>query len=246
MTTAATFPPSWSIERSAAPALANAAYDRFLELLRDLVDDDWGLPTDCTRWTVRDIVAHVLGWAETTTMRQFMRLNRLGKPVARELGAPLIDGMNEVLVRQRASLPPSTLVERLERIAPKAVTARARVPAPLRLLPINTPEGRINLGYLNDHVFTRDLWIHRVDIGRATGREISLTAEHDGRIVADVVAAWADRHRRPFRLELEGAAGGVYQRGSAGDEHRLDAVEFCRIVSGRVEGTELLATRVLF
>ena len=121
-----------------------------------------------------------------------------------------------------------------------------RVAAPLRLMPIGTPEGRINLGYLTDHIFTRDLWIHRVDICRATGREMTLTAAHDGRVVADVVADWADRHGRPFTLILEGPAGGAYRRGSGGEELRLDAVDFCRIVSGRAEGTGLLATKVLF
>jgi uncharacterized protein (TIGR03083 family) len=246
MTTIAPLAETRRIEKSEAPALARAEYDRFLELLRSLNDRDWTQPTDCDRWSVRDIAAHVLGWAETLTVRQLMRVNRLGKPVARELGGPLLDGMNEVLLRQRAGLSPAELVDRLEQVVPKAVAARSRVPAPLRLMPIATPEGRINLGYLNDHIFTRDLWIHRVDICRATGREIALTPHHDSRVVADVVADWADRHGRPFTLVLDGAAGSVHRRGSGGEQLRLDAVEFCRIVSGRAEGTGLLATKVLF
>jgi uncharacterized protein (TIGR03083 family) len=246
MTTTAALPGIRRIEKAEAPALAGAAYDRFVELLRSLSAGDWTQPTDCTRWAVRDIAAHVLGWAETVTMRQFMRLNRLGKPVARELGGPVIDGINEVLVRQRASIPPSELIDRLAEVAPKAVAARSRVPAPLRLMPIATPEGRINLGYLNDHIFTRDLLIHRIDICRATGHELALTEGHDGRVVADVVADWADRHQRPFTLTLEGSAGGVYRRGSDGEEQRMSAVDFCRLVSGRAAGTGLLATRVPF
>ena len=41
-----------------------------------------------------------------------------------------------------------------------------------------------------DMVWTRDVWMHRIDITRATGRPLvgKLTAEHDGRIVADIVA----------------------------------------------------------
>jgi len=234
------------IGRIEAPALAAGEYERFVDLLRSLNPDDWTRPTDCTRWDVRAIAAHVLGWAETVTMRQFMRLSRLGKRVARELGSPPIDGMNEVLVRQRAGVPPAELVARLEAAAPRSVAARFSVPAPLRLMPISTPEGRINLGYLNDHIFTRDLFIHRVDISRATGRQMVLRAEHDSRIVGDVVVDWADRHRRPFRLLLHGPAGGVYERGFDGEEHRLDAVDFCRIVSGRAQGAGLLATRALF
>jgi uncharacterized protein (TIGR03083 family) len=246
MTTIAPLTQIRRIERAEAPALALAESNRFLDLLRSLRDDDWSKPTDCTRWDTRGIAAHVLGWSETLSMRQMMRLQRLGKPVARELGGSLIDGMNEVLVRQRADIPPAELLARLEQALPRAVAARSSVPAPLRLLPMSTPEGRINLGYLNDHIFTRDMWIHRVDITRATGARMELTADHDSRIVADVAADWGGRHRRPFALVLEGPAGGVYERGSGGEEHRLDAVAFCRIVSGRAEGTGLLATRVLF
>lgn len=246
MTTVAPVAEIRRIQKAEAPAIAGAEYARFLDLLRSLDEDDWTKPTDCTRWDVRAMVAHVLGWVETLTMRDFQRLNRLGKPVARELGGPQIDGVNEVLVRQRADIPPLELVARLERGVPPALAARASVPAPLRLIPISTPEGRVTLGFLNDHIFTRDGWIHRVDITRATNREMVLTADHDSRIVADVVFDWQSRHRRPFTLILEGPAGGVYERGTGGEEHRLDAVEFCRIVSGRAAGTGLLATKVLF
>jgi hypothetical protein len=38
----------------------------------------------------------------------------------------------------------------------------------------------------------------------------------------------------------------VFERGDGGEEHHLDAVEFCRIVSGREHGTGLLATGVVF
>jgi uncharacterized protein (TIGR03083 family) len=246
MTTMATVATRGRIQKGEAPTIASAEYGRFLDLVHTLSDDEWGKPTDCTRWDVRGIVAHVLGWSETLTMRGFMRVQRLGKPVARDLGGPLLDGMNEVLVRQRAGFSPAELVTRLERAAPKAVAARASVPAPMRLLPVSTPGGRINLGFLNDHIFTRDLFIHRVDITRATGREMVVTADHDARIVADVVADWAAGHRKPFTLVLDGAAGGTFADGAGGQEHRLDAVEFCRIVSGRAPGAGLLATPVLF
>ena len=88
--------------------------------------------------------------------------------------------------------------------------------------------------------------MHRVDLAQATGEPLELTPNHDGRLVADVVRDWADRHGRPFRLELDGPAGGSFAVGVGGEEHSLDAVEFCRILSGRGTGPGLLATRVLF
>jgi hypothetical protein len=64
--------------------------------------------------------------------------------------------------------------------------------------------------------------------------------------VADVVDEWAQRHGRPFELVLTGPAGGRWQVGTGGERIELDAVEFCRTLSGRVEGHGLLATAVPF
>ena len=89
--------------------------------------------------------------------------------------------------------------------------------------------------------FTRDVWMHRVDIARATGQTMVLTAEHDGRLVADLVAEWAETHGEPFTLELDGTAGGTYVAGADGEHVQIDAIEFCRVVSGRATGTGVLA-----
>ena len=75
---------------------------------------------------------------------------------------------------------------------------------------------------------------------------MQLTADHDGVIVADVVAEWAGRHRQPYTLRLTGRAGGQSTSGTGGPELELDAVEFCRVVSGRGTGEGLLGTRVPF
>jgi hypothetical protein len=88
--------------------------------------------------------------------------------------------------------------------------------------------------------------MHRIDLSRATGRELVLTADHDGRIVADVVADWARVHGQPFDLVLQGPVGGHFRQGTGGEHHELDAVEFCRTIAGRREGTGLLTTEVPF
>lgn len=102
------------------------------------------------------------------------------------------------------------------------------------------------MGYLLDVILTRDTWMHRVDIARATGRPLELTPEHDGRIVADVVAEWARRHGRPFTLHVEGPAGGTFTNGVDGEEITIDAIEFCRILSRRATGAGLLTQEVPF
>jgi hypothetical protein len=89
------------------------------------------------------------------------------------------------------------------------------------------------LGYVTDVILTRDPWMHRLDLARATGQDPVLTADHDGVIVADVVAEWARRHGQPYRLELTGPAGGSWSAGTGGEQIVMDAADFCRIISGR-------------
>ena len=88
-------------------------------------------------------------------------------------------------------------------------------------------------GYLIYTILTRDPWMHRMDICRATGRAPVLTPDHDGVLVADVVEEWADRHDGPYQLHLTGTAGGSFSRGHGGPALTLDAVDFCRLLSGR-------------
>jgi hypothetical protein len=73
--------------------------------------------------------------------------------------------------------------------------------------------------------------MHRVDVAYALDRPMELSVDHDGRIVADVVAQWALRHGRPFALHLAGLAGGSFgqQTGLPETVHiSLNAAEFCR------------------
>ena len=79
------------------------------------------------------------------------------------------------------------------------------------------------------------------------GRDRVICAyEHDGLIVADAVAEWAERHGLPYRLSLTGPAGGSWSCGAGGQVIEMDAVEFCRTLSGRGTGEGLLATQVPF
>ena len=95
-------------------------------------------------------------------------------------------------------------------------------------------------------IYTRDVWMYRLDIARATDRPADLDATVDRRIVEDVVAEWAERHSRPVRLTLSGPAGGEFRQGEGGPHLELDPVEFCRILSDRAPADGVLTTRVLF
>jgi hypothetical protein len=81
--------------------------------------------------------------------------------------------------------------------------------------------------------------MHRIDIARAAGVPAQLTAEHDGRIIAGIVAEWSRRHGESYALVLTGPAGGAFHTGSA-EPQTVDAVEFARILSGRSAGPGIL------
>jgi uncharacterized protein (TIGR03083 family) len=223
-------------------AASDEEYRRIGELLTGLDGEDWQ-----PEWDVRELVAHLVGNAEmSASMREMRRQQKLGRRL--RPGGTDIDGMTAVQVQERNDVPPEQLVHDLADVATRAVRARGRVPAPMRAIPIpfGPPLGTKPLGYLMGRIYTRDAWMHRIDLARATGRPLELTAEHDGRIVADVVAEWGTAHGQPYRLTLTGPAGGTWSRGQDGETITRDAVEFCRVLSGRSAGSGLLAHAVPF
>lgn len=245
-----------------AAELARAAYDALIELLQDLNPDDWGRQTVCEAWDVADMTRHVLGAVQATaSYREGARQMIHGLRHRDEHDGSYLDALNHKQIVDRQGLDPDELVSELRRDAPRAVRGRMRVPGILSDVPIpvpgrgSIPEGapqRLTLGELNAVTYTRDTWLHRTDIARATDRPIELDPATDGRIVADVVAEWSQRHGRPFELTLTGPAGGHYVAGVNGPEITLDPVDFCWILSGRSEpdpdrpGTELLEISLLF
>jgi len=240
--------PRGRITGAEARTLAAAEYGRMVDLVHTLGDADWTRPTDCTAWDVRGMLGHLAGaaegWASPVELaHQYWRGMALVR--RREVDGHLpVDGANAVQVMERAHATTGELIERYERAIPGALRWRRR----LRWIPLSMQDdgGRFRMRELFDVILTRDTWMHRVDIGRATGREMALTREHDGRIVEDCVLDWAGKHGRPFSLVLDGPAGGRFGAGEGGPELEIDAVEFVRALSGRGAREEILGTRVVF
>ncbi len=230
------------VEAMAITAVENR---KFAEQLRSLGPDDWSASTDCERWDVRAMAAHVVGAAAgQISPREFVRQVRAGRPIVKEIGAQhWWDGMNEVQVREREHLSTDEVIAEWDNNSEKARIARNKLPkliGRLPLLNLPTPVGRQRLTYLFDMGFTRDVWAHRMDIAAATERPMDLDAEHDGRIVSDVVAEWASYFDEPFTLELTGPAGGSFTSRSGGESIQIDTLEFMTIVAERSEGTGVL------
>jgi uncharacterized protein (TIGR03083 family) len=233
------------IERPEARVIAEEEFRRFADLVASFDPADWERPTDCTRWNVREVALHVLGSADAqASVKEFVHQFARGYPLNRQIDSHhWVDGLNELQIRERRHLTDDELVARLAVVGPAAVAGRWKTPAPVRHVPVSfgPPIGWIGLWYLLDVGFTRDVWAHRIDLCGATGRPIALTADHDGRLVADVVGEWATLHGVPFDLVLTGPAGGTFTQGVDGEHVEVDAVEFVRILSGRRPGTGVLA-----
>jgi uncharacterized protein (TIGR03083 family) len=229
-----------ALPRPLALGLAATEYDRCAETFRSLEAAQWAAQTDCPAWDVRQMAAHMLGMVEmAAAMRENIRQQRKAGRIVAQSGAVYIDALTQLQVDERASWSPERITERYQARAPKAVAGRRRAPAFVRrrtmpqLNDLNGAQEPWTFGYLIDIILTRDPWMHRLDIAQATGTQPHLTADHDGVIVADVVAEWADRHGKDYALTLTGPAGGSWKRGENGPALTLDAVDFCRAISQR-------------
>jgi uncharacterized protein (TIGR03083 family) len=233
------------ITRPEAKVLAEAEFTRFAELVASLTPEEWAAPTDCTGWDVRTMVLHVLGSAEAqASVREFMHQLRHGLPLNKEIDSHhWVDGMNELQIRERRRLSNNEVVLQAAAVGPRAVKGRWHTPPPARYIPLpfGPPIGWAPLKYLLDVGFTRDVWAHRIDIHAAIDRPMDLTAEHDGRLTADVVSEWAGTHGEPFELILDGPAGGKFTQGVAGERVEIDALDFIRTLSGRLVGVGVLS-----
>lgn len=247
-------------EKSAARALtyaqwmvaAREEYARLLRLLEGLNAEQWRAPTDCPGWDVHAIAAHLAGAAAfTASLPEQLRQARDARRLAKT--GDFIDRINQVQVQERRTLSPQELLRNLRANAERGLRARRRIPAPVRALriPFGPPLGIRPLGYLVGRVYTRDAWMHRIDLSRATGAPLELTAEHDGAIIADIIAEWAEGQSTAYSLTLTGPAGGRWAGAPVGAANaaaviEMDAVEFARVLSGREPGDGPLAHRIPF
>jgi uncharacterized protein (TIGR03083 family) len=239
-----------------AREVALGAYQRLFDLLEQLGPEEWGAPTECPGWDVAAMVGHLIGAAKNAaSLREAMRQQRWAKSHADEFDGSTLDASTALQVRDHAHLSPEERLAALRDVVPAAVRTRMRLPRLVRRMTSHLEESgslapgsptSLTFGELVDVILTRDVWMHRIDIARATDRSIDLDERTDGRIVEDVVVEWAGRHGQPFDLTLTGPAGGEFRQGEGSEHLEYDPVEFCRILAGRAPARGLLTTRVLF
>lgn len=248
---AAAIPP---LARHEVVPLARAELARFIALTETLSPDDLRQPTDCALWTVKDVIAHQASHVTALTrVREFFdQFNPHNLRAYTAKGMNSLDAANQRQVDLRAEDSLAQLIAEMRDNSEQSFARRQRFPLPLRWIRIGVPgfEGRISLGELIDNTFTRDMWMHRADICRATGRAMKQSPDHDGRIVALVLRDVNRRLRarlngRSVIYQLTGAAGGAWLAGGSGPAEallRLDVLEFNRLASGRITAEHALET----
>ncbi len=239
-----------------AREVAIGAYQRLFDQLEQLEPEQWSAPTECPGWDVAAMVGHLIGAAKNAaSMREATRQQWWAKRHADEFDGSTLDASTALQVRDHVQLWPEERLAALRDVAPAAVRARMRLPRLMRRMTAHLEQSgslapgtptSVTFGELMDVILTRDVWMHRIDIARATEQPIVLDEETDRRIVEDVVVEWAARHGQPFNLTLRGPAGGGFRQGEDGEHLEYHPVEFCRVLSGRAPADGLLTTRVLF
>jgi uncharacterized protein (TIGR03083 family) len=222
-----------------AAAQGEQEYTALLAMLRSLSADDWTKPTECPGWTVREMVAHITGAAEEA-VRPSVQLRHLAVARTRGRRLPTADSLSAQQIAGREGRATTEILAELERLAAQAPHRRQKVPGPVRRrrlqADVEAPQREDTVAYLLDVTYNRDLWMHRLDIDRATGCGMTASGAEAAivaQVVRDLSRAWEGA---PFVLTLTGRVEGSWGIGDGSREGGsvvVDAVALCRLLSGR-------------
>ncbi|MFF4762025.1 maleylpyruvate isomerase family mycothiol-dependent enzyme [Streptomyces sp. NPDC001292] len=223
--------------RDQSAVVAGAEGRAAMDVLEKLGDDDWHRPTDCVEWDVRTLVSHLVAQCEDNiSLATMLRREITGR--RRHPGMGPVDAHMAAQVADHVTAPGPELAERFAQLWPRAVRARLRRPGLMRRARIDSGmpgAPRMSVGHLLDTIYDRDLWMHRVDLARATGQSL-VVGEHDRliveQVIRDLALTWSGA---PIGLELTGPAGGTWLIGSGEPASvvRADAVAYLRALAGR-------------
>ena len=218
--------------------LMTTALDRFLVLIESLGPEDWSKPTPCTAWDVHDMVAHQAGGYASGAgygemLRQYLRIPSRGQLPE--------DAINALQVGERRDKSSAELIAELKLVGMRAIHNWAYGFRAIKWITIPHPVGgMMSVRDLMWVTHSRDTWMHRLDICRATDRPFEQTREHDGRInelvVRDVAKKLGKKlNGRAIDLKLTGIAGGTWRIGPRDPqaEMEMDVLDFNIFVSGR-------------
>ena len=218
----------------------DAEIQAWRDLMQELDEADWQRRTVCTEWDVADIVGHLIGQAEDVNRPwSFPLRDRKAKRVYPDVG--LLDAHMLVQADEHRGTPVVELHHRFARLWGKATRTISRNPGLIRRMQVKV-EGvpgfdKLSLGYIQDILLARDLWMHRDDVCQAVGRSFD-AGPYAEELVAQVMLDVQDGpfwKGLPVELILTGQGGGTYRLGDGPPiaTVRTDAVGYMRTLSGR-------------
>jgi uncharacterized protein (TIGR03086 family) len=140
---------------TALPRVHSAALEHFGRLLRDVEPDQWGLPTPCRQWNVRDLVNHV------TVQEQWLALLLTGVSAA---------AVGDRLDGDQLGDDPVLAFKRAAADADEAVHGSAALDGTVELWSGPAPARHLA------SQLAMDLVVHSWDLARATGADDHLPA----------------------------------------------------------------------
>lgn len=221
--------------------------------LQSLTDEDWSTPTECHPWTVKDMVAHLIGWDEATVSPvELARQAAAGWRARKDHGNSWLDATNQYQVDTKASASPEEVLTRFERLLPRYHKIRSRFGLMTGIFPMKEPFSGtwVPLRFMFDTIFVRDHFMHHLDICKAIGRDVPV-GDAERRVAHDAFREWGKKTNASVTLELSGPAGGTFVRGAGETIIKGDALDLCRVLAGRrcdsfeIEGDEAAAKRWL-
>ncbi|MDQ3916805.1 MAG: maleylpyruvate isomerase family mycothiol-dependent enzyme [Actinomycetota bacterium] len=185
--------------------LSLALAERFTSLLRDLSPAEWDAVTACDPWTVKDVAAHLLGWADALCSPRALASQTRAALRRRARFGNLLDAQNDAQVEAGRAYSGDELVRRLRVMLPRAARLRRRIGGGLHYVPAYASflGGTFNVGYLMNAIFPRDLVVHTLDVCAATGRAASF-GRSEARVATDMLKDWARRTGADATVDLEG------------------------------------------
>jgi len=142
------------------------------ELCRGFTAEQWGLPTDCPGWSVKDNVSHLIG---TESMLLGRPSPSPAPPGLAHVRSPMGE-MNEAWVSARRPQPGPEVLAEFEDVTAKRLAGlramtddqlEAETPSPIGKVPYST--------FMDVRVM--DCWVHEQDIRRATARPGGLDSD---------------------------------------------------------------------
>lgn len=155
-----------SVDRDRTVAAVDEEYAAILSLAEGLSAEDWGLPTACPGWSVKDNVVHVLG-------TEAMLLGRPTPEVVLPGDLPHVRNdigrFNERWVEAYRSRPPGDVMAGVREVVGARRVALAGMDQAAFDAETATPAGPDTYGRFM-RIRTMDMWVHEQDVRQAVGR----------------------------------------------------------------------------